>query len=352
MKFSEEELQQRTWEAFVNCTHGVPFLKEPPILLHFPPGEDTPQCSAKLISTEGEQRVLFEYRSIGQPKVARNAVNQILRHLARHPDYYGIFVAPYISTRSAEICSREGIGYLDFAGNCRLIFGGIYIEKKGAENPFSEKRELRSLYSPKASRILRIMTLDPKKVWKIELLAKEAEVSLGLVSKVKTLLGCREWITIERNGFRLTEPEALVQEWAKNYSFRKNDVANYYSFKGLPDIESQIADVLSRESVRYAFTGFSGAARFAPVVRYQRAMVFVEDFKKETASVLGIKPVNSGGNISVLTPYDRGVFFGIRELGGVIVTSPVQIYLDLVTYRGRGEEAAKEMLEQVIRPKW
>ena len=198
MKLTENEIRQKTWEALINCTEGIPFLKEPPIPIELPEGDEGPDLAARITLPEGEQRILFECKSIGQPRVARNAVNQILRYLERYPDYYGVFVAPYISPRSAEICSQEGIGYLDFAGNCRLSFGKIYIERKGTENPFAERRDLRSLYSPKASRILRVLLNDPKRVWKVEGLAEEADVSLGLVSKVKALLRDREWITAER----------------------------------------------------------------------------------------------------------------------------------------------------------
>jgi len=352
MKLTENEIRQRTWEALAICTEGIPFLKEPLTPIELSEGNLRPDLAARITLPEGEQRILLECKNVGEPRVARNAVNQILRYLERYPDYYGVFVAPYISPRSAEICSKEGIGYLDFAGNCRLCFGKIYIERKGTGNPFAERRDLRSLYSPKASRILRVLLNDPKRVWKVEGLVEEADVSLGLVSKVKALLRDREWIGEQVDGFALTEPEALLQEWSQNYRFSKNDVRDFYSLKSVPEIELQIADVLAQRSVKYALTGFSGAARLAPLVRYQRVMAYVDDTQEDVASLLGLKKVTSGANVSLFTPYDHGVFYGTREIGGILVASSVQIYLDLIGYRGRGEEAAKELFGQVIRPRW
>ena len=190
------------------------------------------------------------------------------------------------------------------------------------------------------------------RVWKVESLAEEAKVSLGLVSKVKTLLRDREWITVLREGLRLAEPEALLQEWSQNYTFRKNYIRDFYSRKTTTEIESQIAEALSGKSIKYAFTGFSGAARLAPVViGYQRVMVYVED-PDAVASLLGLKSVSSGANVSLLVPYEQGVFYGTREIDGVLVASPIQIYLDLVGYRGRGVEAAKEIFEQALKPTW
>ena len=104
--------------------------------------------------------------------------------------------------------------------------------------------------------------------------------------------------------------------------------------------------------VKYALTGFSGAARLAPAVRYQRVMVYVDNTQEDVTSLLDLKPVSSGANVSLLVPYDQGVFYGTHEIDGILVASPVQIYLDLVGYRGRGEEAAKELFDQVIRPTW
>jgi hypothetical protein len=48
---------------------------------------------------------------------------------------YGILVAPYISPQSARLCVENGIGYVDLAGNCRLSFGSVYVERDGKPNP-------------------------------------------------------------------------------------------------------------------------------------------------------------------------------------------------------------------------
>jgi len=56
--------------------------------------------------------------------------------------------------------------------------------------------------------------------------------------------------------------------------------------------------------------------------------------------------------VSLLTPYDEGVFYATRDCEGIRVVSPIQLYLDLHGFRGRGEEAAKVLLEEVITPQW
>ena len=56
--------------------------------------------------------------------------------------------------------------------------------------------------------------------------------------------------------------------------------------------------------------------------------------------------------MTLLEPYDAGVFYGSKEIDGIIVASPIQVYLDLRGLRGRGEEAADKLLNEVIRPQW
>jgi hypothetical protein len=135
---------------------------------------------------------------------------------------YGVFLAPYISSQAAAICEKADIGYADLAGNCHLVFGQIYVERCDWPNPSIVKRELRSLFTPKASGILSVLLADPKRWWKVLELAKEARVSLGQASNVKKLLEDREWVERSTKGLRLSHPDELRAAWAIAESFDKN----------------------------------------------------------------------------------------------------------------------------------
>ena len=67
---------------------------------------------------------------------------------------------------------------------------------------------------------------------------------------------------------------------------------------------------------------------------------------------LGLKPVSSGANVTFLDPYDEGVLYGAQEVDRAPVVSPVQLYLDLMQTKGRGDEAASAILGEVIKPIW
>ena len=345
MKISGETLEKNAENALLACLSKVPFIRINNIRKRPGIGDHRPDLLVKL-SLEGiEKELLVEIKSNGQPRRAREAVNQLLRYQTVFPRAYGVFVAPYISPKASEICIKEGIGYADLSGNCRLCFEQVFIEQTGNPNVFAKKRDLRSLYSPKAERVLRVL-------WKMKALADEADVSLGQVANVKKLLNDREWIQTYRSGFSSVAPEQLLNEWTENYTYRKSGIFNLYSLKSVPEIEVSIAEVCRQRKLKYALTGFSGAARLAPSVRYQRVFVYIDEAEEDVVELMNFKEVQSGANVSILTPYDEGVFYGVLEIGGVKIASPIQIYLDLMGFRGRGEEAAKSLFKQTIRPKW
>ena len=70
------------------------------------------------------------------------------------------------------------------------------------------------------------------------------------------------------------------------------------------------------------------------------------------AKTLSLKPVDSGANVTLMEPYDRGVYLDSREIEGCKITSPPQTYLDLFILRGRGEEGADFLLSNVMEPAW
>ncbi len=346
-------LEKQAEKVLLECLNRISFLEVESIRKGPSVGGSRVDLCLRVVLPIGASQDLFvEVKNNGQPRMARQAVNSLKRFIVEDPASYGIFMAAYISPRAAEILSKEGIGYMDMSGNMRLCFGQVYIEQEGRPNIFAQKRDLRTLYSPKACRVLRVLLSVPKKRWRVKELSIEAKVSLGQVSNVKKLLNDREWIRIEQDGFSLIEPLPLLTEWSQNYDYRKNRVETFYSLKDIAEIEADLSQICSQQKITYALTGFSGAARFAPAVRYQRVYAYVESGEKDIASLMDLKKVPSGANVILLAPHDEGVFYGLREIDGMHIATPIQVYLDLKGIKGRGEEAANALLEKEILPQW
>ena len=164
-------LIDRAREALLKCLQGVPFLRiAAPKESKDANGRSDLRLQVK--TPRDKSTLVVEVRKVGQPRVIREAINQLLRSTHELPGAYGVVMAPYISVQAAEICFKEGFGFADLAGNCLLSFDHVFISKEGKENPFTRKRDLRSLYSSKAERVLRVLLAAPGRWWKLQSLAK------------------------------------------------------------------------------------------------------------------------------------------------------------------------------------
>jgi hypothetical protein len=302
-------------------------------------------------SLQGPRLIVYQCKSSGQPRHAREAA-LLLQHFARqHPNAYPVFVAPYVSPASASICREYGVGYADLSGNCQLSFGPVYIERTSYPNAARAPRELRSLYSPKSERVLRVLLLDPRRWWRVQELASEANVSLGHVANVKRRLSEREWVESGTKGFILREPGALLRDWRANFRLRGRR-HELFSIEGRDRVERNLAKAAGQLGIGWALTQFSAAERFAPTVRGQRTSAYWLGDVEAVRRVAGLKAVASGSNVLLIVPHDEGVLYGVRKIKGVPVVSPAQAYLDLQAAGLRSEEAAEELLEQVLRRQW
>jgi hypothetical protein len=346
------QIEKQTEESFYNCLEGIDFVRSIDDVTGLYDLRTDKVFRVVFQKSKKPKYFLIEIKTNGQPRFARQAVNQLLIYLnCMEEESYGMFVAPYISSAAAEICKNNNIGYADLAGNCYLSFSNVFIEKEGNPNPFKKEKVLKSLFSPKSERLLRALLNSGPREWKVADLAETADISYGLIAKVKKNLLDREWIEADTVGFQLIKPFVLLSAWTERYAYKKNLIREFYSMQDIGEIEAAISINAQDLNIRAGLTGFSGGARLAPAVRYQRVMAYVEDPEKLALS-MELKEVNSGANVLLLDPYDEGVFYGSQSLGDDRIVSPIQIYLDLMSITGRGEEAGESIMEQVIKKIW
>jgi hypothetical protein len=300
--------------------------------------------------------LIFEIKTVGQPKYARIAISQLKEMVSKNINYYGVFASIFISDETRRICQENNVGFIDTAGNCFFNFDNVFLSVEGKSNPLPNKRPLKTLFYPKSSRALRVLLSYPKNAWFVKNLSTEAGISLGQASLIKKKLLEEELIEeLEVDGlkrFKLIKPEKLLDKWAKNYNYNKNNIKNYYSLDDIKTIESNIVNYCNTKKIRYSFTLTSGASLVAPFLRYNRVFVYMLGDIEKIAQALTFKEVSSGSNISILEPYDEGVFYNSQVINGINVVNNIQLYLDLINYKERGEEAAKFLYEQRIRKNW
>ncbi|OGS38295.1 MAG: hypothetical protein A2551_08235 [Elusimicrobia bacterium RIFOXYD2_FULL_34_30] len=362
----ENEVQLKIQQKLENLLNESGFIKSIQIKPEQKVGNFSVDLVADVQINGDNDKLVVEVKSLGEPKQVRASIQQLKQYIKliesigiagdiiryEENQIYGIVAAPYITEDSANICKENNIGFIDLAGNSYLKFGKVFIERKNFPNPYKEKRIVKSIFTPKASRILRVMLLNPKKNWQLGELAKESDISIGQAYKVKERMLSLEYVNEENKSIVLKKPESLLSKWAEYYNFKKNKMTDYFSFGTPKEIENKIVEYCNKNNIKYAMTLFSGAALVSPYARYNRVFVYIKENKDDMITVLGLKPVESGPNVTILEPFDDGIFYGIQNINGIGVVSNIQLYLDMVGYKGRGEETANFLLEQKIKTLW
>ena len=209
-------------------------------------------------------------------------------------------------------------------------------------------RKAKNISEPKASRIIRCLLTNPDEAWSIRGIADEAHVSIGYTHAVTVSLMELGYITRnEANQIELVNPINLLERWASYHQYlHENQIDEYYTFT--KNME-KILEKLKRVNLDYALTALSGAYMVSPYVRPTIVEMYVRDEEQKHSIVesLELEPTTSDGNVRLVQPFDEGVFYKTQNMGGVKIVSNVQLYVDLVNYPSRGEEAAQNILEKI-----
>ena len=322
-----------------------------------PAARDTANTVLRLKVNQQPWTLIIEERRLGQPREARMAVlslERTLRHLPPAQSGYGVFVAPFISAESAKICIEAGIGYADFSGNARLSFDGVYIETRSADNPFREKRALRSLFTPKAERLLRVLLTPPLRAWKVEELSAAAGVSFGQVSKVRQYLMAQQWATADGDGLRVEQPAEVTSAWRKSYSARLDSREGFYTLLHGEPLDAAIRSALAEAGAHAVLASYSAARWIAPYARQATQFFYANDIGAAIVKrQLQLQPVTRGENVVLMQAREDDVFSGrIEAAPGIWCTGLIQTWLDLTVAGERGGEAADHLLNEKLSPLW
>ena len=220
---------------------------------------------------------------------------------------------------------------------------------------------MNSIFSDKASLILRYILQHPDREWVVRDFEKELGVGRGWAAKVLASLREKSYLKGEARGRSafaiLRNREDLIQEWANNYSFSLNKTHFYYAAT-TSGLLPKIKEFFKREAKEnsYALALHTGANLMTNFVNTQTIYLYLhsENFKKvslELRQALDLKELKKGGNVCLIEPYyKKSVFFSSRKIKGYAVVSSLQLYLDLYHFPERGLEHA-QYLKRVINEK-
>ena len=300
--------------------------------------------------------LLIEIKPNGAPRFARSAIYQLesyIAHLHRseHQDdtrrFIPMLVSPYLSPESRSICLDHNVAYLDLYGNAHLAFGPVYIERSVPDKPKSEARAQRSLFTPKAGAILRVLLRDPARAWRVTDLAEAANASLGHVSNVRKALLDREWVEIREDGLVLVQPDALLKSWRENHRQPAGHHISGYTVLHGDQLRNRLSGSLNPgpQPPRAICASNSAAEWIAPYVRGGTQSFYADELgARILQETLRLTHAAQGANVILRIPNDETLFEdAVEPAPGIFCANPVVTYLDLWNGNDRDREAADHM---------
>lgn len=268
-----------------------------------------------------------------------------------------VVVAPYISDAAGEALGSRGIGYWDQSGNCRLMSGNLYIERRGFPNKFARKASVGTPFSRAGQRVIRAL-LDPEEIgrkWTMRELAQAAYPGISLGQTQALVKGLENWEYLKRtqDGVRVVDPEKLLRDWAREGKQLKAQKERYYTPLSQDAFRKQFREVVGSLGLwgRACLASFSAAADLAPYVNQHRNFFYSKEEVSALTDALKMRSVSEGENVIMLVGVDEGVFYGAGPQSR-LVTSPVQTFVDLMRAGGRGPDAAEHLFESVLKPRY
>lgn len=290
----------------------------------------------------------IDLKSNGEPRFIMQSLMGI-RNRPPRPSTVNLVAAPYLGPESRGMCKLADVNYLDFYGNVYLRLGAVYIERESAQTPEAAKKRLQNLFSPRSSRIHRIMLEQPKRTWLLKELAAATGVSLGQTHKTIEKLVDEAMAERGGQGVRLVRPTQLLDAWAQQYDYRRSSIQTYYSFtQDSSQLMRDIAGAAMADQLSYAFTMHAGASLVAPYVRFADVHLYTPDDSVKWIQALNLRVTEIGGNVHLMKPFDDGVMNPMMEVKGLRTVGKVQLYLDLLKYRSRGKEQADYLRTRLI----
>ncbi len=282
-----------------------------------------------------------------------NAKISFLKSYVRQKGEIPFLISRYFSQDRIKQCKKEGVCFLDMSGNVFIKYKGLYIERIGFPNRFPEKRMGRNPFSDKASLILRAILFDKDKHWGIREIAKVIGLDPGFVSRMAKELEKRNYIYRIDSKIRIKDPKSVIEDWVREYSYKKNTELRFFCLSKNPDeILQKISEIYVPDKIKYALSLHAGANLVSPYALFNEVHIYilkqmdVEWFVER----LKLRKVQEGANLIFLLPYYKySVFYGRQKIKGLWVVSDLQLYLDLYNYPIRGLEQAEHIYEKRLK---
>ncbi|MBO9625331.1 MAG: hypothetical protein J7484_03030 [Microbacterium sp.] len=250
-----------------------------------------------------------------------------------------LILGEQINERSADMFRRNGVNYLDTAGNAFISFQGVRIDVRGRrDDAKAVERDVvpsaaANLFSTKRSQVIFALLAWPDLLEQpLRRLAMTAGVSVGQAQKTLTDLAFYNFLDPDAGARHLRHRGELIDGWATAFPSGIGSPRRTRRFFG---------DIGSFETPPGVSVAFSGEAAVAGRIRPETMTLYVEETSLSLLAGRNRWRTDRSPNIFVRTRFWEDP---LPQESGIAIAPLPLIYADLISSGdGRQAELAREL---------
>lgn len=263
-----------------------------------------------------------------------------------------LLVVDLMGERGRQICEREGVDWIDLAGNASITHVPrmrILVEGKlPAHKSVGRKR---NAFATKSSRVAHWLLLHQGRVASQREIAEGTGVDKGQLSRVLSRLEELQLVRRGGDGVSLLKPRVLLEAWRESYALpTRNVLRGVFPSRSGEESIKVISGLMKSMNAKHAFGGLAAAWLLDGFADFRITTCHVEGVIDPLAlKEIGFVESARGANLWLIMHADAVALMGARRIRGTQVASPYFTYVDLAAHPERSREASEHLLEHAIK---
>jgi hypothetical protein len=267
-----------------------------------------------------------------------------------------LVVASATTAEAREILGRHGVAVVDGLGNAHVELPGLVLHTEGRRRSDGGRPQPQTRLAGKAGVAAQALLLDHERDWKVQDLAGEAAVSVGLAHRVLARLEREGLVAAEGAGprrvRRVVDPTALLDLWGEENTDRGVQRVRAYRLARDPhELAGALSAGLDAAGIGHAVTGVAAAAFVAPfVTAIPVSEIWVDSTVSldEVVAASDAEAVETGPNVVFVQARGDEPLAFRRQSERAWVVNPVRLFADLRGDPRRGREQAERLRQEVF----
>jgi hypothetical protein len=271
------------------------------------------------------------------------AWRDVLR-VAAARDAIPVLVLPELTRSQRQVAEREGVNWVDFAGNARIEEPSLLVRLEGRRARVPRTRSGVNPFAERSLNLVRVLLVEPKRRWRQRELVTASGLSQSRASKVLTALDGLGLIRRSDDGaLDVPHPEELLDAWADDYSYARQTIVPVHLTGDGMMLARTLSERLDDVDVIHWFTGLPAAWAYDQFARFRLVSVYVDADPALVAEHLGLRYAERGANIHLTAARDQRLEIGHSVVDRLRCVHTSQVYVDLLGLPERAAEAAEHL---------